>query len=205
MKKGERNKEAQKGASGLAKWLLKGLFFIFLMVLGFVMWRGIDLFSSPLEKFSKALSQLTHSEVRVEGESLLLENEEIAELALMNQTSISIIKYKTRWMGSDNLLILKGKFQVKTGYDLKEFSSLQFLAGQSFPEKLPPVKILSLELKDYEVYHSENGMLNKLTPKDQERALKQLLKQARKDVEESDLFLQTERLFRNRMGDLINF
>ena len=67
----------------------------------------------------------------------------------------------------------------------------------------PEAKILGVELLDYEIYHTQDSAFNKLTPADQEAATNQLLSQARKDAEQSDLKEQAKLRFHERLDDLM--
>ena len=57
-------------------------------------------------------------------------------------------------------------------------------------------------MKDYEVFFSQDGTINKLQPKDQEEAVVLLLEQAREDAQESDLREEAERRLRERLENL---
>ena len=156
----------------------------------------------PVVKLKHALETITKQEVRQEGHSLELRTDRIQELAVIEREMRSIIKYETTFLGSKKTIILKGKFTAKAGFDLSQAGKFSLIEGQIIGSP-PPARILSVELKDYEIYHSQDGTFNKLQPADQEAATRQLLAQARKDAEESDLRDQAELQFRQRIDDLM--
>ena len=67
----------------------------------------------------------------------------------------------------------------------------------------PPATITSVELKNYEVFFSDNGLINKITPEHQELATRQMLAQARLDAEQSDLKVEAETQLQTRLKDLL--
>jgi len=157
--------------------------------------------AAPIEAFRQALQTITKKEVSISGNTVVIENTDVMELALIQRKTQHVVKYHTRWLASDNLLILRGDFIIKAGYDLSqstEFSIENGLVSGNWPE----AKILSVEMIDYEVYHSKNGSINKLQAKDHEAAVKQLLKQARQDAQNSDLLKETQKALNDRLNDL---
>ncbi|MDB4547499.1 DUF4230 domain-containing protein [Akkermansiaceae bacterium] len=105
-------------------------------------------------------------------------------------------------MGSDKMIIVKGDFLVKAGFDLTEFDGFE-LEGEKVVGTWPSAKVLSVEQLDYEVFFSKNGVINKLSQGDFENVSNLLQKQARTDaVEHSDILQDAERVIRTRLEDL---
>ena len=67
----------------------------------------------------------------------------------------------------------------------------------------PPAKITSVELKNYDVFFSDNGLINKITPEHTGLATQQMLAQARLDAEKSDIKEEAEAQLQTRLKDLL--
>ena len=157
--------------------------------------------TKPMDRFVDALGALTQRPVYTEGTSVTLGDSEVSELVLVERRSRSLIKYETSWLGSGNVLIVQGDFAIKAGFDLDEVQTLELRDGR-VEGKWPAAKILSVEMLDYEVFFSQDGAINKLSPKDQERAINRLLEQARRDALAGDLREEAETRLLERLGDL---
>lgn len=157
--------------------------------------------SAPIEKLAEALSSVLGVRVQVNGSTVVLENAEIGELALVQRKTQAITKYQTTWMGSEKVLIVRADFIVKAGFDLSEGGQWGILEGQ-ISGALPKGKVLSVEpLGDFEVYYAESGSINRLNPQDHARAFNYLKKQARRDAERSDIGEEAERVLLRRLSD----
>jgi hypothetical protein len=157
--------------------------------------------TAPLDRFAKVLEQVTQRKVVVSGSTVTLEESGVSELAVVQRKTQSLIKYETSWLTSENILIVRGEFVVKAGFDLSKVTKIEMVDGE-VSGTWPEAEILSVELKDYEVFFSQDGTINKLQPKDQEEAIVLLLEQAREDAQESDLREEAERRLRERLEDL---
>lgn len=153
-------------------------------------------------RLSQALQRITNTTPTIEGHSLQLKTQDISELSVVERDLKSIIKYETQFFGVKKIIILTGKFKVKAGFNLEEATEFSMMNGK-VEGSLPEAEILSVELLNYEVFHSQDAAFNKLTPKDQERATQLLLEQARKDAEQSDLTQLADSQFQQRLEDLM--
>ncbi|MEJ6561250.1 MAG: DUF4230 domain-containing protein [Akkermansiaceae bacterium] len=157
---------------------------------------------SPMDRLAEALRNVTENDVTVSGNSVTLARAEMRELAVVERKVQSMVKYETKWMGSDKMIIVKGDFLVKAGFDLTEFDGFE-LEGEKVVGTWPSAKVLSVEQFDYEVFFSKNGVINKLSQGDFENVSNLLQKQARTDaVEHSDILQDAERVIRTRLEDL---
>lgn len=157
---------------------------------------------SPVNRLAEALKNVTDHEVSVNGSSITLARAEMRELAVAERHVQSMVKYETKWLGSDKMIIVKGDFLVKAGFDLTEFEGFE-LEGNQVVGEWPDAKILSVEQLDYHIFFSKNGVVNKLSEKDYEAVSKLLQKQAREDAElRSDMLESAERVIRTRLEDL---
>ena len=108
-----------KKSGGSRLWALFGGLSL-LMVAGFASFHyfiakpGV----APVERLADALSGVFGTEVTVNGSTAVLEKSEIGELALVQRKTQVITKYETTWIGSSKLLIVRGDFLVKAGFEL---------------------------------------------------------------------------------------
>lgn len=157
--------------------------------------------AAPVQKLAEALSGVLGTEVVVSGSTAVLEKSEIGELALVQRKTQAITKFQTKWMGSSKLLIVRGDFLVKAGFDLSEGGQWGILEG-AVNGPLPEGKVLSVEpIGDFEIYYAESGTLNRLSPGDHASAFNYLKKQARYDAERSDIGQEAERALMRRIND----
>ncbi|MEN8736986.1 MAG: DUF4230 domain-containing protein [Akkermansiaceae bacterium] len=157
---------------------------------------------SPVARLVEALENITDHEVSVNGSSITLARAEMRELAVVERRVQSMVKYETKWLGSDKMIIVKGDFLVKAGFDLTEFEGFE-LEGERVVGQWPDAKVLSVEQLDYDIFFSKNGVVNKLSENDYEAVSNLLQKQAREDAElRSDILESAERVIRTRLDDL---
>lgn len=157
---------------------------------------------SPVARLVEALENITDHEVSVNGSSITLARAEMRELAVVERRVQSMVKYETKWLGSDKMIIVKGDFLVKAGFDLTEFEGFE-LEGEKVVGQWPDAKVLSVEQLDYDIFFSKNGVVNKLSENDYEAVSNLLQKQAREDAElRSDILESAERVIRTRLDDL---
>jgi len=157
---------------------------------------------SPMNRFAEALGQVTQEKVKVSGNSVVLSTEEKRELVVVERQMQSFVKYETKWLHSDKMIIVKGDFRVKAGFDLADFEGFE-LNGDQVVGSWPEAKVISVDLLDYEVLHSKSGLVNKLQGNDYEQVVDVLVKKARTDAEEkSDLLSEAERILQQRLSDL---
>ncbi len=177
-------------------------------VIGYFAIKGVgDAASGGAKAFmdtvAGAFSNLTGKKVEVQGNSIYLPPEDIEELALVEQEGESFVRRRTKLAGDSAVLILKGTFRAKAGFDLADgnYSVTANEANQSVDVKFPPAKILSVEMEKYEVYHLKDGFINKITEEDHEEAVRQLIRQARDDFELGNLRREAENRLRERLED----
>jgi len=153
------------------------------------------------ERFADALTNVFGTEVHVTGSTAVLEKSEIGELALVQRKIQVITKFETTWLGSSKMLIVRGDFVVKAGFDLDEGGQWEILEGK-VNGSLPEGKVLSVEpFGELEVYYSEDGFYNKLSSEDSQSAFNHLIRQARRDAERSDIAKEAENVLIRRIND----
>jgi hypothetical protein len=142
--------------------------------------------------------------VTIKGDSVVLEKSAVAELAVCQRKTQVVMKYESQWLNSSKVLVVRGDFIIKAGFDLKQ----EFRFTVSQPERevvveLPRPKILSVEFQSYEVLYSSDGVINKIQPQDQERVVNEMLAKARADAEKSDITAEATEQVERRVRDLL--
>jgi hypothetical protein len=157
----------------------------------------------------KVLGAITNTDTRiVEGRAEIVETSEISELSLleMRMSATRTIEKSEEFSGLIPLgtkkLIVRGHYQVKGGYRLKDGVSLRMEHGKPVA-RFPKPQILSVELVDFDVLSEDDGWLNKVQPEDRAQILRELREQMRQEAEQSGMLDTVERTLRTRLRDLL--
>ena len=182
-----------------------GLYFIVVAPLE----RAISGAKASVERgLDKVLGAITNTDTRiVEGRAEIVETSEISELSLLEMRmsatrtiekseNLSILPLGTK------KLIVRGHYQVKGGYRLKDGVSLRMEHGKPVA-RFPKPQILSVELVDFDVLSEDDGWLNKVQPEDRAQILRELREQMRREAEQSGMLDTVERTLRTRLRDLL--
>jgi hypothetical protein len=156
----------------------------------------------------KVLGAITNTDTRiVEGRAEIVGKSEISELSLLEMRmsatrtiekseNLSILPLGTK------KLIVRGHYQVKGGYRLKDGVSLRMEKGRPVA-RFPKPEILSVELIDFDVLSEESGWLNQVQPADRAQILRELREQMREEAVKSGLLDTVESTLRTRLRDLL--
>lgn len=156
----------------------------------------------------KVLGAVTNTETRiVEGRAETVESSEVSELALlkMRMSATRTIEKSENFSGiplGTKRLIVRGYYDVKGGYRLKDGVSLRVERGVPVAE-FPEAEVLSVELVDFDVLSEDDGWLNKIQAGDRAQILRELRAQMKKEAEESGLLDTVEASLRTRLRDLM--
>lgn len=183
-----------------------GLYFIVVAPLE----RAISGARASVERgLDKVLGAITNTDTRiVEGRAEIVETSEISELSLleMRMSATRTIEKSEEFSGLIPLgtkkLIVRGHYQVKGGYRLKDGVSLRMEHGKPVA-RFPKPQILSVELVDFDVLSEDDGWLNKVQPEDRAQILRELREQMRREAEQSGMLDTVERTLRTRLRDLL--
>ena len=171
--------------------------------------RALSGTKASVEKgLEKVLGAITNTDTRtVEGRAEISETSEISELSLLEMRMSATRTIEK----SENLsflplgtkkLIVRGYYQVKGGYRLKEGVSLRVERGKPVA-RFPKPEILSVELIDFDVLSEDSGWLNKVQPADRAQILRELREQMRMEAERSGMLDTVEATLRTRLRDLL--
>ncbi len=157
----------------------------------------------------QVLAAITHTSTHiVEGRAEIIATREITELSLleMRLSATRSIEKSEELSGFFPLgtkkLIVRGHYQVKAGYRLKDGISLR-LENRQPVARFPKPEVLSVELLDFDVLSEDSGWLNKIQAADRAQILRELRTQMREDVETSGLLDTVESSLCTRLRDLL--
>ncbi|MES2439546.1 MAG: DUF4230 domain-containing protein [Verrucomicrobiota bacterium] len=156
----------------------------------------------------EVLGAITNTDTRiVEGRAEIVETAEISELSLLEMrmsATRTIEKSESLYnlpLGTKKLIV-RGHYQVKGGYRLKDGVSLRMEKGRPVA-RFPKPEILSVELIDFDVLSEDSGWLNKVQPADRAQMLRELRNQMRLEAEQSGMLDTVEATLRTRLRDLL--
>ncbi|HEY5893458.1 MAG TPA: DUF4230 domain-containing protein [Chthoniobacterales bacterium] len=117
--------------------------------------------------------------VRIKNDVVFEKSAQVAELAVVSRPTEVTREFVHTWAGSTKKLRLRGIFQVRGGFDLRE--KFEIVVGQGKPKiLLPRARILSVEQTDLQVEAFQNGFWNAISASDiqsQTAALRDLARQ----------------------------
>jgi hypothetical protein len=186
--------------------IVGGLYFLVVAPLE----RAISGAKASVERgLAQVLGAITNTDARtVEGRAEIVETSEISELSLleMRMSATRTIEKSEEFSGLIPLgtkkLIVRGHYQVKAGYRLREGVSLRMEGGKPVA-RFPKPEILSVELIDFDVLSEDSGWLNKVQPADRAQILRELREQMREEARKSGLLDTVEATLRTRLRDLL--
>ena len=157
----------------------------------------------------QVLEAVTNTDTRiVEGRAEIVETSEISELSLleMRMSATRTIEKSEEFSGiipmGTKKLIVRGHYQVKGGYRLRDGVSLRMEHGKPVA-RFPKPEILSVELIDFDVLSEDSGWLNKVQPADRAQILRELREQMRAEAAKSGMLDTVEATLRTRLRDLL--
>lgn len=128
------------------------------------------------------------------GEKTVIESsQQIAELAVTKKSYSHTYRWEHSFVGSTKRMEIKGDFVAKAGYVLKSPAELRFSQdGSRMTIVLPEASVLSNEMTRYETLKDEDGLWNKLSTEDRERAINVLKLSADRFLRESGILKEAD-------------
>lgn len=142
--------------------------------------------------------------VSVNSLTVVEQSAPIMELALVRKTLFKEYSWHHSFLGSVKTLVLRGVFEAKAGFDLRDSFALD-IRSEPFSVRvfLPAARILSLEMKEYRVEKDESGFWNFLTAQDREQAVAAMQREARQTAESSGILEESKREAQKRIEEII--
>jgi hypothetical protein len=131
------------------------------------------------------------------------ENLPIAELATVKRDLWVEHSWQHTFMGSTKKITVRGVYASKAGFDLQQPFTVKINRDDmKVVTQMPEPKILSLELKNYELSNEKDGMWNKLSQRDRENAVRALQRIARDKAETSDIKQEAKSSVETRIREI---
>ncbi|MES2766654.1 MAG: DUF4230 domain-containing protein [Bacteroidota bacterium] len=131
------------------------------------------------------------------------ENLPISELATVKRDLWVEHSWQHTFLGSTKKITVRGVYASKAGFDLNEKFTVKINRdNMNVVTDMPEPKILSLELKQYDLVTDKNGTWNKLTAQDRENAVRALQRIARDKAETSGIKQEAKSSVENRIREI---
>ena len=201
--------ESKRGCLILAAVLAAAIILTGIMV-SFVMWRLSTGITDETRRTAQAIAaefQRTVQfvpEIRVNSTVLVEPTTEILELVTAEKKMVVRHRWSHTWLQSSKSLEIEATFTGKAGFDLEEpFRVHLDPLTKGVSADLPPPKLLALSMSEVRVLKDEDGLWNKLTPEDREKAFAALDVEARRAMLNSGLLAQARQSIEARIRELL--
>jgi hypothetical protein len=138
--------------------------------------------------------------ITVHDRVLFEQTKDAMELAVVSRETHVEREMSHEWLGSTKRIRLRGTYEVKAGFDLREHLLVR-IDGRHIRVELPPPKILSIDPTHSEVLVLENGLWNKIRAEELETELRALPDLARKKARQIDLPAEALQTFQKRLRE----
>ena len=130
-------------------------------------------------------------EVRVDSVLVIAGSTPKFELVTLERKALVRHRWSHTWMHSTKALEIEATFTVKAGFDLKEPFRIQIdPRTRNVGAEFPSPQILSMGMSDVRILNDEDGLWNKLTAEDRQKAFQALEKKARVEFRDSNLLAE---------------
>jgi len=177
----------------------------FLSVLGIGAWlyhRTVTIPERMTQEVLRAFREAAQIQPRITVHDRVVfeQTKEAMELAVVSRETHVERETTHEWLGSTKRIRLRGTYEVKAGFDLREHLLVR-IEGRHIRVELPPPKVLSIDPTSTEVLVLENGLWNKIRAEELEVELKALPDLARKKARQIDLPAEALQTFQKRLRD----
>ena len=126
--------------------------------------------------------------ISVRNAIVFAQNSPVLQLATAERQATVRHHFANTWLHSTKEFEVEADFTARAGYELREGFAINLPPGGRVAEiTLPRAKILSMEMSDLRILRDEDGLWNKMTAQDRERAIRTLRKNARTEFAATDL------------------
>ncbi|MDZ4742373.1 MAG: DUF4230 domain-containing protein [Verrucomicrobiota bacterium] len=160
-------------------------------------------FAKKLGREIKESLQITPI-VTVNGVTVFGEIEPILELATVERKMSVRYGWTHSWLGSEKVLEIEALVLAKAGFNLKEPFTISIdPKTRRVTAKMPPAKVLSVEILDYQMLKDDSGWWNEITDADRQEALNGLRLQARVNVRNSGILKEVMKTSEDRITEIV--
>lgn len=119
---------------------------------------------------------------------IFAQNTPTLELVTVERQALVRHRFEESWLQSRKTFEVEAPFTARAGFQLRDAFTVNILRGGRTAEvRLPNAKILSVDMGDIRILRDEDGLWNKLTAQDREKAIRTLTKTARSEFLATDI------------------
>jgi len=119
---------------------------------------------------------------------IFAQNTPVLELVTAERSSLVRHRVDESWLHSTKTFEIEATFTARAGFNLRDLFTVNIPKGGRLAEiRLPRAKILSLSMSDVSILRDEDGLWNKLTAKDREKAIRTLERIAKSEFLKTDI------------------
>ncbi|MCK9588577.1 MAG: DUF4230 domain-containing protein [Terrimicrobiaceae bacterium] len=110
------------------------------------------------------------------------------ELVTVRRPALVRHRFEESWLRSTKTFEIEAPFTARAGFHLRDAITVNIPRGGRAAEvRLPGAKILSIEMGDIRILRDEDGLWNRLTARDREKAMRTLAKTAKAEFLQTDI------------------
>lgn len=181
---------------------LVGIALVLAGLVAFVFWRIETWPARTASGISDAFREAFEFDPRitVDEDVIVEQSQDIAELAVVENTVVVERGYENRWLFSTKRLRARGTYTAKAGFDLSAGVDVDVdKAGGVVRVDFPAPQLLSLEQENLEILEWDNGLWNRLDESDAEEAVNGMAGLARSRAEVQGMLASAETSVRNQL------
>ncbi len=187
------------------------LAFVSIVLTLLLMWRtSMEITSSAratarivAETFQKSLNFTP--EITVDSVVVVAANTPILEITTMQRQALVRNTWSQTWMHSTKTMEIEATFTARAGFDLTDPFRIEIDPRTgNLGANLPAPKILAIGMSNVRVLRDEDGLWNKLTPEDRQKAFGELEQKAREQFAKTDLVRAAFDEGERRVRELMN-
>jgi uncharacterized protein YbjQ (UPF0145 family) len=119
---------------------------------------------------------------------IFAQNTPTLELVTVERQALIRHRFEESWLHSTKTFEVEAPFTARAGFPLREAFTVNIPRGGKTAEvRLPTAKILSVDMADIRILRDEDGLWNKLTAQDREKAIRTLTKTAKAEFLQTDI------------------
>jgi hypothetical protein len=143
-------------------------------------------------------------EVRVNSVVVVAASTPVTEWVVLEKKALVRHSWSQTWLHSTKKFEIEATFTAKAGFDLSEPFRINIdPVTYNIETNLPSPRILSLGMSDIRVLRDEDGLWNKLTAEDREKAFRALEKQAKRQFAASPLLAEARLEAEKRLREIL--
>lgn len=156
-------------------------------------------------RLQAAFEQMLNMTPRITANQAVIfaQNTPVLELVTTERQMLARHRVEETWLHSTKTFEIEATFTAKAGFNLRDTFSINVPKGGRTAEiQLPKARILSLSMSDLRILRDEDGLWNKLTARDREKALRALERTAKSEFLKSDLLAAARSSAESQIGEI---